>query len=134
MRNIISILALSVGLVACNAQSTGEAGADAAFQDINVEKAQQMIQEEDPLIIDVRTPDEFASGHIEGAQLLDFYSGDFEEGLEKLPKDDTILVYCHSGNRSGKTMARMKELGFEKVYNLEGGMSSWKRTGKPVEK
>lgn len=134
MRNILSLLALSLGLVACNAQNAGSAEADQqAYQNVDVKRAQEVIQEEDPLILDVRTDQEYKEGHIKDAKQLDFYGDNFQQQLEELPRDKPVLVYCHSGNRSGKTMARMKELGFEKVYNLQGGMSSWESEGKPVE-
>ena len=64
----------------------------------------------------------------------DFYEEGFESTLEKLPKDKTYLVYCHSGGRSGKTLNKMNDLGFEHVYHLEEGYADWKEKGGAIEK
>jgi rhodanese-related sulfurtransferase len=80
-------------------------------------------------IIDVRTPEEFALGHIEGAVLIDFYSDTFKEQLATLDKSANYSLYCRSGNRSGQTLGIMEELGFENVYDLSGGVGSWSAAG-----
>ena len=83
-------------------------------------------------LIDVRTPEEFASGHLQNAVNINFYSGDFKEQLEKLDKSKPVMVYCKSGGRSGKAMAILKELGFAVVYNLDGGIEGWKEKKLPI--
>lgn len=70
------------------------------------------------VILDVRTPEEYASGHIEGAQLLDFNSGEFAAALPQLAPDVEYLVYCRSGNRSGQAMTLMEDAGITNVTNL----------------
>ena len=79
----------------------------------------------DAQILDVRTPEEFAAGHIEGAENRNYYDDDFEEQLKKLDKNKTVLVYCKSGGRSGKASAQLQALEFHKVYDLEGGYTAW---------
>ena len=74
------------------------------------------------LILDVRTKAEFDQLHLTDAINIDFYASDFKTQIDSLDKTKTFFVYCRSGNRSGKTMALMKELGFKKVYNLAGGI------------
>jgi rhodanese-related sulfurtransferase len=86
------------------------------------------------VILDVRTPEEFAKGHIQGAVLLDFKSADFASGLGKLPKNKLYLTYCAVGGRSAKACEQMRELGFLRVGNLEGGIKAWQEAGKPVVK
>lgn len=86
------------------------------------------------LLIDVRTPAEYAEGHIEGARLIDFYAPDFRQRIAALDKNKTYFIYCRSGSRSGQVLQIMKELGFKKVYNLERGFNSWMQEGLPVEK
>lgn len=76
-------------------------------------------------LIDVRTPDEFASGNITEAINIDFYSKDFLKVLEQLDRDRPILVYCKSGGRSAKTCAQLKMLKFKEVYELKGGYTAW---------
>ncbi len=76
-------------------------------------------------IIDVRTPNEFDQGHIEGAKNIDYFSKSFKSELEKLDKSVPLYVYCRSGGRSAKAMQIMKEIGFVSVYNLQGGFLAW---------
>ena len=73
-------------------------------------------------IIDVRTPEEYAEGHIDGAQLIDFYSDTFAEQIAALDPDGEYLVYCRSGNRSGQTTALMQQNGIDQVWDLRGGV------------
>ncbi|MBK8967781.1 MAG: rhodanese-like domain-containing protein [Lewinellaceae bacterium] len=81
-------------------------------------------------LVDVRTPEEYAEGHLEGAQLINFYAGGFSTQLEQLDKKQPVLVYCASGNRSGKTAVLLGEMGFEKIYDLDGGIKAWRAAGK----
>lgn len=83
-------------------------------------------------ILDVRTPDEWNEGIMEGATMANFYNSDFEAQLLKLDKEKPVAVYCKVGGRSGKAMAQMNKLGFKEVYNLNGGMDAWKKAGKPT--
>ena len=76
------------------------------------------------VLIDVRTPKEFAMAHIKGAQNIDVKNSNFEAEVSKLDKNTPILVYCRSGGRSSKAMGKMEDLGY-KVYNLDGGLLSW---------
>ena len=103
------------------------------FKDITPAAAMELIQttkgSPDFMILDVRTSQEFNSGHIEGAFYRDYYSRYFQSELASLDKDATYLVYCRTGNRSGKTLALMRRLGFSKVYNVLGGVVQWTREG-----
>jgi len=87
------------------------------------------------IVLDVRTPEEFAQGHLpEKTPLnLDFYAEDFREQLAQLDRDKTYLVYCRTGNRSGKTVEMMKGLGFRRVYDLKGGIVTWQSAGLPIK-
>ena len=85
-------------------------------------------------IIDVRTPGEFASGHLPQAINLDFRSQTFNEKLAKLDKGVPYLVYCQSGNRSQKVLDIMRELGFRQVYGISGGIAQWSVEGLPIVK
>jgi len=83
----------------------------------------------DFVILDVRTPEEYAEGRIAESVLLDFYADDFEAELDTLDKNKTYLVYCRSGNRSGKSVRVMKDLNFMEVYDLDGGILRWEAEG-----
>lgn len=78
------------------------------------------------VVIDVRSPEEVANGFIPGTDLfINFFDGNFQDQLQKLDKTKTYIVYCHSGNRSGKATNVMQQLGFTDIYNLQGGISGW---------
>lgn len=92
------------------------------------------INNENFVILDVRTNQEYLTSYISGAVNLDFYAEDFLLHLSKLDKSKIYLVYCRSGRRSLLTVQMMLEddLGFESVYNLKNGIRSWKENGYPV--
>ncbi|PZX56507.1 rhodanese-like domain-containing protein [Algoriphagus chordae] len=85
-------------------------------------------------VIDVRTPDEMADGHIQGAINLDYKNDNFKTEIAKLPKNRTYLLYCKTGIRSGDASAAMKAAGFTHLYSLDGGIEAWQEAGKPIEK
>lgn len=84
------------------------------------------------VILDVRTPEEFRQGYIEGAVLLDYYSPDFRDRFAALDRDATIIMYCRSGNRSSHVLGLADKLGFRQVYDLRGGIVAWKKAGLPL--
>ncbi|MCB1252347.1 MAG: rhodanese-like domain-containing protein [Austwickia sp.] len=83
------------------------------------------------IILDVRTPEEFAAGHLQGARNLDL-AGDFAAGLARLDKSASYAVYCRSGNRSGQALATMHAAGFQHAYHLAGGTVAWQQAGRPL--
>ncbi|RVT77523.1 rhodanese-like domain-containing protein [Flavobacterium sufflavum] len=78
-----------------------------------------------PQILDVRTPEEFATGHIDNAQNIDWQGENFVKNVEKLNKNKPVYVYCRSGKRSLKASEKLEELGFKNIYNLDGGFLKW---------
>jgi rhodanese-related sulfurtransferase len=84
------------------------------------------------VVLDVRTPEEFAAGHLTGAIELDARSSTFADDLGDLARDVPYLVYCHSGNRSAAAVAAMRALGFTNVSELDGGIAAWQAAGYPV--
>jgi phage shock protein E len=86
----------------------------------------------DAVLLDVRTPEEFAAGYIKGAINLDFKSSDFSKKLDSLDKSKGYLVYCASGGRSGRASELMNEKGFGSVTTLEGGIQAWQAEGLPL--
>jgi rhodanese-related sulfurtransferase len=83
-------------------------------------------------ILDVRTPAEFAAGHLEGAVNLDIRASDFNDKLRALERGKPYLVHCQSGGRSSNAVAQMRKLEFTSIYHLDGGIGAWKEAGKPV--
>ena len=85
------------------------------------------------VILDIRTADEYAAGHIPGAINIDYYSPDFESKLRELDPTVPYVMYCQSGNRSAKALPLMDSIGFQEVYELDGGISAWAAAGEPIE-
>ena len=84
-----------------------------------------------PLVIDVRQPDEYRSGHIAGAKLMPL--GELSQRIKELPQNKEIICVCASGNRSGSATRKLVDAGFNAV-NMKGGMLSWRRASLPVKK
>ena len=83
--------------------------------------------ESDPIILDVRTPEEFETSRIPKSINIDFYNPEiFMQEIGKLDKDRSYYIYCRTGVRSANSCHLMKELGFAKTYNLIGGIVDWK--------
>ncbi len=76
-------------------------------------------------LLDVRTRAEFEGGALPGAEHLDYLGEGFIEGLESLDPSETYLIYCRSGRRSLRVCTLMKNAGFTRVYNLDGGLAAW---------
>lgn len=89
----------------------------------------QSFLNDDIQLIDVRTPKEFNEDHINYAENIDFLSENFSNTIDKLDKEKPVFIYCHSGNRSGKSIADFQKVGFKKIYELEGGILKWKSEG-----
>lgn len=116
-------------MTACGGSSTTEAGLTA------VEGVNEIVSEapEGLVILDIRTPEEFAAGHISGAINIDYYASDFEQRLGVLDLDVPYVMYCNSGNRSSNALPLMDSLGFSEVYELDGGIQAWLGAGLPTE-
>jgi rhodanese-related sulfurtransferase len=125
MKKVIALIASVLLLAGCSSVASG-------VTNMNVSEFSQKITETGVVTLDVRTPGEFAEGHIEGAQLIDFQSGNFENEISSLDKNATYAVYCRSGNRSGQAVKVMHDAGFHNVYNLNGGVIDWANAGLPL--
>lgn len=109
--------------------------AETQIVDVSPAKAEAILAEKEaPQVIDVRTPEEYAEGHIKGAVLIDVNGDDFEKKLSQLDKSKPYLVHCRSGGRSGRAMSAFKKLGFQQIYHLNKGMLGWEAAGMPVVK
>ncbi|GAB4239376.1 MAG: rhodanese-like domain-containing protein [Ekhidna sp.] len=91
-------------------------------------------QQEGTQVVDIRTKNEFDSGHIPGALHIDYSQPDFAKRMEALGKETPIIIHCAKGGRSGRAMSILKEAGFVNVYDYSGGFSDWKQRGEKIEK
>jgi phage shock protein E len=110
------------------------APANPAHRDVNADEFEQLAKAPDTVILDVRSPKEYAAGHIRDSVLIDFNAKEFDERVNKLDKSKTYLVHCAVGGRSAKACTKLDAFDFPKVVNLEGGIKAWEKAGKPVEK
>lgn len=97
------------------------------FQNVDVVEFKKLKTQPKTVVLDVRTPQEKSEGAVPGAQQIDFFTPNFKKKVDQLDKSKTYLVYCRSGNRSTKACKIMDDLGFEKLYNLSGGIMAWNR-------
>jgi rhodanese-related sulfurtransferase len=138
IRRRLTILALAplLALTACgggdDVAPTAAAAGEVAYGLVSPDEARALAATPGVTVLDVRTPAEFAEGHIDGATVVDFYEPGFAEAIAALDRDGTYLVYCRSGNRSGQAVALMAQLGFERVYDLDGGVVAWSGAGLPL--
>jgi phage shock protein E len=116
------------------AKTLAEAPAAKRFRNIDVAEWETLRKDPKVVVLDVRTAEEFADGHMQGAINLDIRGGKFAETLADLDKSKTYLVHCAVGGRSAKACGQMDGLKFEKVLNLSGGITAWEAAGhKPVK-
>ena len=105
-----------------------------SFDSVDTATAEKMIKEGSVVLLDVRTPQEFAEGHLNLALNKDYQSPHFAEEVNLLDKGKTYLLYCRSGRRSALAAEQMQNLGFQKIYNMQGGIVKWISEARPVQK
>lgn len=121
MKKAIVLITSVLLLAGCSSSSS--------TNDLSVSEFSSKVAETGVITLDVRTPSEFNESHIEGALLVDFQSGNFENEIASLDKSKTYAVYCRSGSRSGQAVKVMSEAGFTNIYNLNGGVIDWANAG-----
>jgi rhodanese-related sulfurtransferase len=103
-------------------------------KNVNPDEFEKLSKKPETVILDVRSPQEYAKGHIKNSVLINFNDKNFDEKIKQLDKGKTYLVHCAVGGRSAKACDKLDSYGFQKVVNLEGGIKAWQKAGKPVEK
>jgi rhodanese-related sulfurtransferase len=150
IRNIITyiggiFLANIVMLSACSSPSANTGEAVAAKQTSEQSPAQQvdkvplvepaalkeLLQDENIVLLDTRSPEEYASGHLEDSRFVNFQTFRLSD-VQDIPKDAEIIVYCAVGGRSNRVGMQLLSAGYENVRNLEGGITNWKNQGYEV--
>ena len=127
MRKVVVILLLCFITVPLFAQTAGE------MKIIEPEKYEESIKIGAVQLIDVRTPEEFREGHIDGAVNIDLFSDDFSGAFAKFNKNQPVYIYCRSGNRSQKAAVKLSEMGFQTIIDLRGGFKAWTEYKKDEE-
>lgn len=129
MKNLILFLLAMLGLNGCmNAQNNSQ------YTNMDVEQFANYIANDSVQLVDVRTPEEYAGGHIENSKNIDVYNPDFIDVATKtLDKSRPVAVYCRSGKRSADAAQKLTDKGYE-VTNLMGGIIAWTDNNKPTQK
>ena len=126
IRTLLTALALLAVLTGCASDSdpepepaTTSESSTAGAEVMSPDEARALV-DSGATLVDVRNPDEYAAGHVEGAESIPWESGDFDAAVEPLDRDAAYVLYCASGRRAGEALARMTELGFTDVHNAGG--------------
>ncbi|NYG55919.1 rhodanese-like domain-containing protein [Nocardioides perillae] len=129
----LAVLALGPALVGCGSSGADEAPADSAEgPSLDAPDFAERMAEPGTVLLDVRTPEEFAAGHIAGARNLPLAAPDFVEQVRALDPGATYAVYCRTDRRSGEALAVLAEHGLTDAYDLAGGMEAWQAYGGAV--
>lgn len=121
------LLSIPIALILSACGGTG-----GKVNNLNVEEFSNKVADTSVVVLDVRTPGEFQSGHIQGAINVDYEGLNFAGEVNKLDKTKTYAVYCRSGRRSGLATEVMAKNGFTSIFNLNGGIIDWQNAGKPL--
>lgn len=124
MRRIAMVVASALLLVGC--------GSSSAVTDVDPQAFLAKAAEPGVVVLDVRTPGEFAAGHVEGAVNFDVEDAGFAAAIAGLDHAATYVVYCHSGRRSGIATSTMADAGFTSLYNLVGGIADLQAAGATI--
>ncbi|MBS1263398.1 MAG: Thiosulfate sulfurtransferase GlpE [Methanonatronarchaeales archaeon] len=128
---ISAALLLFIGYSAFQYSEVGPAG----YGDVTPEKAYGIIQEQDPVVLDVRTRAEYRRGHVPGAINVPVESpNELKERWSEVPEGRPVVVYCRSGRRSAVASELLTEKGYGQVYNILGGIDRWAAEGYPIRR
>lgn len=125
---VLSLVLLLIGVTSCLKNQVE------GVQVLDVSKYEKKMAQPDVQLVDVRTPEEFAEGHLENAINIDITADDFDTKITALDKEKPVMVYCKAGGRSAKASSRLNELGFKNISDLEGGIINWNSENKPIVK
>ena len=113
------ILTVFISFLSCNSQVEKKTSV------IELPTLKKEVIGKDVQLIDVRSPEEYNSGHIDDAVNIDINQVDFKEKIQGFDKNKPVYIYCHSGGRSNKASKIMEELGFKTIYDFSGGWKAW---------
>lgn len=131
---LINFCTLFLAFQACK-DANNKVATTSEIELISPQQVFDAIYNQDSLqIVDVRTPEEYVVSHLKGAQNICVTSDDFKEKVKKLDKNKPVYLYCKSGGRSSRAAKKLKEMGFTKVYDMDGGITSWEENNLETEK
>lgn len=125
------ILLFSLFLTLAITQSCFEATAG-TIEIVSPEEAASIMESEAAVLVDVRSKKEFEAGHIEGAINIPVDSENLHEIIARLDQEEPVMVYCNGGRQSAQCAKILEEKGFTKIFDLDGGLSTWKASGREI--
>lgn len=125
MKKLVFLFIATFTLLSCEAQQKK------GVELVPPAQFEKQMAEHKGQLIDVRTPKEFAGGHLQGAENIHLYDRDFGPRIDKLDKEKTVYVYCKAGGRSSEAVSILKSKGFQHIVELEGGTDAWADAEKP---
>jgi len=141
--HICSVIAIMMMALSCNQATSQQASPKASVSEVQEQKIvinrissdelETAMSAQEIQLVDVRTDREWESGHIKGAKHFEMNNANWQSQLETLDKDEPVYVYCAKGGRSARCAKQLEEAGFTTIYDLKGGLTSWKASGKAVE-
>lgn len=127
---ILLITVLMISFASCGQKKNDKSAGQDSAAVISLISASELDKANDQiLLIDVRTPEEFASGHIENSININYQADNFKDLIGELDPNQEVYVYCKVGGRSGRSAKVLEEMGFKKVYDLKGGIMAWENEG-----
>ena len=109
---------------------------NAAVNHVDAIAASQLLSSKpDIVVLDVRTPEEYAAGHLPGTVVnVDYRDAGFKAAAAELDREKSYLVHCQGGGRSSESLTALQELGFKHLYHLDGGLTAWTESGETLTK
>jgi rhodanese-related sulfurtransferase len=135
MRNLFFLLFSIVSITGCS-QKTPSPSSTQQKPEVRLVAPKEFATEMEArkgVLLDVRTPGEYKKGHLKNARLLDLFSDNFLDEINKLDTTQTYFVYCAIGGRSAEVCELMQQKGFQLVFDMDGGFNKWKQDGLPYE-
>jgi len=127
------LLLVTISVYGCNDKKPSKTTTQ--FGEINVVPPAEFKEKSlNQTIIDIRTPEEFSEGHIEGAININFFDKAFLDQMSQFDKSKPVFLYCRSGNRTSSASKKIANLGFEQVYDLQGGILNWQKNNQQITK
>ncbi len=134
MKKILMPFAFALMLISACSNGQQNSGAS-VVEEVDAKTFQDLIAKNpEGVVLDVRTPEEVANGHLANASVINFYDADFMTKATMIRKDQPVFVYCAAGSRSAKAADQMSEMGFTKIYNLQNGYNGWTNAGFEIVK
>lgn len=125
MKSTLTFLSITFLLSITGCKADGQ-------ETLNAPEFKTKIETPDIQLVDIRTPQEFTLGYIEGAQNVDFYNPEFVQTISKLDKEKPLAIYCKSGNRTKDALKMLEKEGFKTIYALKGGLLAWEKEGNAI--